>query len=158
MTNTRMPSLIALLLILSARQSALANETAQAKPSAISNEKQQEKAVDDKYEAVLKASPDDAQVNFEYGQILARRHSKSSSKEALKCFRTAVKLDPYNIDFNRALFYELFRNNQKKEAMDYYYRAAIPSRTPAPDCVKNPVFQHLKEYNRRMSKEPETPQ
>jgi len=162
MSNARKPIIIVLALLLGQIGDAHF-AMAQTKPGVDSElpaaAQNEEKVVSDlpaeldkeiEYQKLLKVKPSDAKLRFEYGQLLSRRRDKASSEEALKYFRKAVELDTYNIDYNRALFYELMLNKRTTEAAQYYYNAVIPSKTPAPESVENPIITRIKDYNRQL--------
>jgi tetratricopeptide (TPR) repeat protein len=147
-------ALAMLLSQLGSAQSALGKNTIQDRAAVHSTAKQQGKAVDDKYEALLKANPDDSKLHFEYGKILLRQKDSTSDSEALKHLRLAVKLDPENVEFNRTLYFELVRRKKYNEAVRYKDGAAFPLIGDF-DLDIGPR-RLINEYNRRLKTMPET--
>ncbi len=158
MTHVHTLSLIAMLLLQTPGILALAKETSQTTSASHLAEKQRDKVANDRYESLLKESPDDANLHFEYGKTLLKETGSTSGSEGLQHLRKAVKLDPENNDFNRALFSELVRRKKYQEAMRYKDAAAIPFSVIAPDQIVNPGIQRMKEYDKHLRELPDTAQ
>ena len=107
MTHVHTLSLIAMLLLQTPGILALAKETSQTTSASHLAEKQRDKVANDRYESLLKESPDDANLHFEYGKTLLKETGSTSGSEGLQHLRKAVKLLPREQRFQQSSVFRI---------------------------------------------------